>query len=266
MNHFFTLIYIKTNRFSDEKFCVGVLSNINGVPHFGYTIPKLNIALSFVNKDLSKSIKRSFLQLEKDVNKILNGEVALSLFDQPYSKNILSKLALKKRGVVQYSDLIELNSEVDFGKLFKKFVGEEWKSHQRVKNSIELSFYKRFFSFVSHKKFNQFKKKYKLNPKEFPLIYGSIKADLIKKESFYTLFQLIDFTATLPTIQRSLNNFRLIKESLNEKAHQEGLSKGRYYLVYENPKDKNKKDLVQQIKQNSKDYELVKMNEMYDKV
>jgi len=267
MTNFFTLIYFKTNRFSDEKFCIGILAHLNGIPHFGYSITKLNIASKYVNKDLSKAIKKSFLQLEKDVNKILNGQEALSLFDQPYSKKILSKLVLKKRGVVQFSELFELNPvSTDFNKLYKKFIGEPWRIHQKINQSYELSFNKRFFSFVANKKFDQFDKKYKLSPEEFPLVYGPIKIDMFKKESFYTAFQLIDFTATLPSIQKSLNNFRLIRESLDEKANKEELSKGRYYLVYETPKDIVKRQLVKQIKQNSYGYKLISMAEMYDEI
>lgn len=266
MTNFFNLIYIKTNRFSDEKFCVGIIANLNGVPHFGYSVTKLNQALSYVNKDISKYIKRSFLVLENDVNKILKGEESMLLFDVPYSKKILDKLALKKRGVVQYSEVIELKSAVDFKKMMKKFVGINWSLNSKQNSTNELPFNKRFFAFVSSKKFNKFDKKYKLNPNNFPLIYTPIKVDLIKKESYYTVFQTIDFSATLPTIQRALNNFRLIRQSLIEKANTDGLGKGRYYLVYESQKNQSKQNLIKEIKQNATDFELLRMNEMYDKV
>ena len=96
MTNFFTLIYIRTNRFSDEKFCVGVLANIEGIPYFGFSQRKLIVALGYVNKNLIKAIKRSFGLLENDVNKIIRGEEALSLFDLPYTKHILEKLKINK--------------------------------------------------------------------------------------------------------------------------------------------------------------------------
>ena len=119
MSNFFTLIYIKTNQFSDEKFCVGILANINNVPCFNFSKSKLKIALGYVNKDAGKSIKRSLSILKDDVK-----NVELSIFDLPYSKKILNKLTLKKRGVVQYSELFEITSKVNFDKLYKKFIGE----------------------------------------------------------------------------------------------------------------------------------------------
>ena len=123
MSNFFTLIYIKTNQFSDEKFCVGVLANIDNVPYFNFSKSKLKLALGYVNKDAVKGIKLSFSILKDDVENI-----ELSMFDLPYSKKILSKLTLKKHGVVQYSDLFELTAKVGFDKLYKKFVGETLKS------------------------------------------------------------------------------------------------------------------------------------------
>lgn len=265
MLNFFTLIYIKTNRFSNEKFCVGVLANLDGIPHFGFSVTKLNTALSYVSSDLSKSIKRSFNLLESDANKIIKGEEALSLFDVPYSKKILEKLTLKKRGVVQYSEIFELNNSTDFSKLYKKFIGEDWILNRKSVKKEELSLKKRFYNFVNTDKYKSYRKKYKLTIEDYPSIYVPMTVDLVKKDSFYIVFHTIDFAASITTIQNALNKFRLIRQSLSQKSENEGLGKGRYYLIYENQTDDLKRVLIKKIKKNANGFELLRMSEMGDK-
>jgi len=264
MINFFTLLYIKTNRLSDEKICIGMLANFDGVPYFGYSSKKLHIAFKFTNNQLNKSIKRSLNILEQDVNKFIKGEEPLSLFDMPYSEKILKKLTLKKRGVVQYSDLIELAKPIDFSKLYKKYVSDDWLLSSSKSSKDELPFKKRFFEFVNQKKFNSFDKKYKLIQEHFPNLIAPLTIDLIKKEKSYVAFKLIDMTSTVATIQRHITQYKAIINTLNQKALTDGLSKGRYYMVYE--QNSENKELINKIQLNEKDFELIKLSEMLDKV
>ncbi|HIP35897.1 MAG TPA: hypothetical protein EYG85_03490 [Crocinitomix sp.] len=264
MTNFFTLIYIKTNRLSDEKICVGIIANFDGVPYFGYSKNKLSMAFKFINPSIVKSIKRSLKILEEDVNKYIRGEESLSLFDMPYSKKILEKFALKKRGIVQYSDMFELNKPIDFDKLYKKYIGEKWNFSKSKPIKHPLTFKQRFFEYVSHKKFNNFSKKYKLTQKDFPNLIAPLTVDILNKSKFYTAFNLVDFNATPTTIQRTITRFKTIIDTLNLKAKEEGLSKGRYYLVYDNSITAN--NLIENIKNNHKDFELISLTEMRDKV
>jgi len=262
MNNFFTLIYIKTNRFSEERFCVGVLANVDGAPYFGFSQTKLNVALTYVNKNIIKSIKRSFGLLENDVNKIIRGEEALSLFDLPYTKRILEKLTMKKRGVVQYSELFEMNKTPNFEKLYSKFIGEQWQLEKLKPKKEVMSFKKRFYTFVMSNQFLSFTSKYKLKPNNYPLIYTPLTVDLIKKDIQYTVYQTIDFSVSITTIQTTLNKFRLMRQSITQKSIKEGLKDPIFYLVYESQMDKKKSTLIDKIKSNSVGFELVKMSEM----
>lgn len=131
MNSFFTLLYIVPNRFSEEKIAVGMLANIGGIPHFAYSDKKINFGLQRFGAELKTAIKKSFRLMDFDINKIRRGEETLSLFDAPFSHKLLKELTGKKRGIIQYSDLFELNSvnnqkdiQIDFEKLYSKFVGE----------------------------------------------------------------------------------------------------------------------------------------------
>jgi hypothetical protein len=264
MINYFTLLYIKTNRFSDEKVCIGMLANFDGVPYFGYSSKKLNVALKFTNNRLNKSIKRSLSLLEQDVNKFIKGEEPLSLFDMPYSKKILEKLTLKKRGIVQYSDLKELSKSVDFSKLYKKYVADEWMLAQTKSIKDDLPFKKRFFEFVNQKKFSSFNKKFKLIQAHFPNLIAPLTIDLIKCDKSYVAFKLIDLSSTVSSIQRNITQFKAIISTLNQKALADGLSKGRYYLVYEQNSDK--KELINKIQINESEFQLIKLSEMLDKV
>jgi len=262
MTNFFTLIYIKTNRFSDEKFCVGVLANVDGIPHFGFSQTKLNVALSYVNKNLVKSIKRSFGLLENDVNKIIRGEEALSLFDLPYSKRILEKLTMKKRGVVQYSEIFEMQRTPSFENLYSKFVGEQWLLDKTKSKKETITLRKRFHTFISTKNYLSFSPKYKLSPIDYPLLLKPLIVDLIKKDTRYVIYQTIDFSLSVSTIQTTLNKFRLLRQSIIEKSQQDGLKEAEFYLVYESQVDKLKKELIDKVSLNSKGFKLIKMTEL----
>lgn len=259
MNNFFTLIYIKTNRFSDEKFCVGVLANIDGVPYFGFSQTKLNTALSYVNKNLVKSIKRSFGLLENDVNKIVRGEEALSLFDLPYTKRILEKLTMKKRGVVQYSDLFEVKRAPNFESLYSKFVGENWLLDKVKSKKEKITLKKRFHKFVTTKNYLTYSPKYKLIPSEFPLILKPFIVDLIKKDVCYTVYHTIDFSLSISTIQSTLNKFRLLRQSIIQKSIEESLEEPIFYLVYESQEEKGKQELIKKVELNAVGFKLIKM-------
>jgi len=262
MINFFTLIYIKTNRFSDEKFCVGVLANIDGIPYFGFSQAKLNVALGYVNKNMIKAIKRSFGLLENDVNKIIRGEEALSLFDLPYTKRILEKLTMKKRGVVQYSDIFEVKRAPNFEKLYSKFVGEQWQlvKTKSIKEKVTLK--KRFHSFVLFKNYLSYSPKFKLSPDEYPVILKPFVVDLIKKDTHYIVYHTVDFSLSISTIQTALNKFRLLRQCIIEKAKEEGLTDSVFYLVYESQSDKTKQKIIDKIKLNSNQFNLIKMTEM----
>jgi hypothetical protein len=262
MTNFFTLIYIKTNRFSDEKFCVGVLANINGVPYFGFSQTKLNVALGYVNKNLIKAIKRSFGLLENDVNKIIRGEEALSLFDLPYTKHILGKLTMKKRGVVQYSDLYEVKREPNFEKLYSKFVGEPWQLEKIKSKKENVTLKKRFHTFVSSKNYLSYSPKYRLLPVDYPLILKPFIVDLIKKDTHYIVYQTIDFSLSITTIQTTLNKFRLLRQSITQKTQEDDLKAPVFYLVYESQTDKIKQELIEKVRLSSNQFKLLKMTEM----
>ena len=265
MTRFFTILYIKTNRLSDEKIAIGMLANFDGVPYFGYSGQKLSFSLRAVNDKLTRSIRRSLSLLESDVNKIIKGEASLSLFDQPYAKHILEKLTLKKRGVLIYGDLITLEGPVDFEKLYRKYIGENW--HLREKRKAKaVSYRTQFHQFTATRRFNEFSRKKVLSPEHFNFIYSPIRVDLFRKTSYYTIFHAVDFQRPLSAIQAALTQFRLIVDSLAEDAKQNGLSKGRYYMVYRSPKQPEIRELIQKIKTENTDFELIKLSEIKDKV
>ncbi len=265
MNYFFTILYIKTNRLSEEKIAIGLLANFDGIPYFGFSSGKLNFALKSVNPDLSRSIKRSLQILQNDVNKIIKGEEVLSLFDQPYAKKILEKLTLKKRGLLIYSDLMFLESGIDFAKLYKRYVGDEWEIIEKT-TVKKTSFKTSFHQYTSGKKFESFTRRKTLHPNQFPFIYNPVKVDLWRKTSYYTVFQCIDFNASSGSVQNSLTRFRSVIQSLTEDARRNGYGKGRYYLVYNTPKNPEKVALISKIKAESVSFELITMTEMMDKV
>jgi len=263
--HFFTILYIKTNRFSDEKIAVGLLANLDNVPYFGYSNYKVGIALKSISSDLTRAIKRSLSLLEKDVNMIIKGETSLSLFDKPYAEKLLKKLTLKKRGVLIYSDLIELKSPIAFNRLYKKYIGELW-SFDTPSKPKNIGFKNTFHQFTLDKKFNDFSRKKVLSPDEYSMIYSPIKVDLWRKTNYYTVFHAIDFQKSLSGIQSTLVQFKLIVEGLMEDSRLNGMSKGRYYLVYQNPKHPKVLEIIQRIKKDNFNFELIKLSEVKDKV
>ncbi len=267
MDGFFTLIYVVPNRFSDEKISVGILANINGIPHFAFSDRKLSFGLSSFSPELKTAVKKSFRLMDFDVNKIRRGEEALSLFDPPYSKKLLKELTYKKRGVIQYSDLFELHNkkEIAFDKLYKKFIGEVNKPMKE--KTKKVNFKARFKEYTKGKKFESFEANFKLEANQYPFIYRDMTVDLCRKTNFYTVFYTIDFSKSIQTIQRNISRFRMIVQSLQQQSLREGLSSGRYYMVYESTSSRSKLALVNAIKSESNlGYEIIRITEMKDKI
>ncbi|WP_070136915.1 hypothetical protein [Crocinitomix algicola] len=267
MNRFFTLIYIVPNRFSEERIAVALLANLDGIPYFMYSEKKLNFAMNSFSAPLKAAVKKGFKYMDLDVNRINRGEEALSLFDQPFSKKLLKELTRKKRGVIQYSNLIEVGenkNNIKAEQLFKKFIGVDYVEKVTVKNS---NFKTRFKEFVSDRKFNDFTYNFKLEANNYPFIYKDMRVDLCRITGFYTVFYTLDFSKSLQTIQVHISRFRMIVQSLQQKSSDLGLSSGRYYLVYESTASKSQQDLIQTIrKEKQAGFEIIRMSEMKDKI
>jgi len=268
MTYFFTLIYIVPNRFSEEKITVGILANLNGIPHFGLSDRKLNFAISSFSNELKSAVRKGFRYMDLDVNKIKRGQEALSLFDPPYSKRLLKELAEKKRGVIRYSDVFEASvatTEVTFEKLYKKFIGESFQP--KVVKKQRTSFKARFKEYVQSKKFADFTYNYKLKANDYPFIYRDMTVDLCRKTNYYTVFYTIDFSKSIQTIQSNISRFRMIVQSLQQVSAAEGLSSGRYYMVYESTTAREKIALIESIRaEKNLGYKIIRMTEMKDKV
>jgi len=121
---------------------------------------------------------------------------------------------------------------------------------------------KRFHTFISTKNYLSFSIKYKLSPIDYPLLLKPLIVDLIKKDTHYVVYQSIDFSLSISTIQTTLNKFRLLRQSIIEKSQRDGLKEAEFYLVYESQVDKLKQELVDKVRSNSKGFKLIKMTEM----
>ena len=261
---FFTIIYIKTNRFSNEQIAVGLLANIGGIPHFEVSDKKLNFALKSCSADLRKAVKKGFRFMDLDVNKIKRGEASLSLFDPPYARKLLKALSHKKRGIVQFSDLIDLEKEVSFERLFEKFVGMP---NSSIKSSNKSTFKARFRDYIDSSRFSAFEYNYKLVANSYPFVYRDMTIDLCRKTNYFTVFHTVDFSRSIQTIQSHISRFRLIVQSLQQVSREEGLGTGRYYMVYESTSAREKIDLIQAIRaEKNMGYQIIRMSEMKDYV
>jgi len=272
MNSYYTLISIVTNRFSEERICVGLLLNMDGIPFFAVSDRKLNFASNGFSSLLKSAIKKGFFYMDHDVNKIRRGEATLSLFDPPYAKRLLKELASKKRGVVQYSDVVEFEFDRSkqsadglFVVLFEKFMGESCVDKELKKK--DLNFKSRVKAYISNRKFEDFEYNFKLSAYLYPFIYKDIRVDLCRKTNYYTVFYTVDFSASLQTIQSKISQFRLIVQSLQQVSVSEGLSSGRYYMLYESTTVGDKMDLINRLKsEQNLGFKLIRLSEMLDKI
>jgi hypothetical protein len=267
MKGFFTILYITSNRFSSEKIAIGILANINGIPHFHYSERKLNFALSRVSTHLKSGVKKGLRFMEFDVNKIKRGEETLDLFDPPFARKKLKELSLKKRGLLTYSELFELYDDktISFDLLYAKMIGEN--IINAPKAALKSNLINQFRLLSKDRKFAEFDRNFKLKANEFPYIYKDVSVHLMRLTSYYTVFYHIDFTSSINAIQNNLTKFRTIVQSLQQKALESGLSKGRFYLVYESTTNKAKQQLIAQIRREvNLGFELIRLSEMKDKV
>jgi len=267
MESFFIIIYAKTNRLSDERVAIGLLSNINSLPEFHYSDYKLAFALKQFKPEMARSIKRSLQLLKKDVNQYINGETSIPMFDQPYAIKVLEKLTLKKRGLLYFSDIHELLKPIEFKTLYEKYVYSDWKYADKYNvTKRAVTFKSRFKQHIAHKRFKSFEVKKWIKDDEFPLLSVPVQVDLFRQKNGFTVFKAIDFELTENTVQQHIATFRMLIESLSEYSKLNGLSKGRYYLVYENPKSDRKQALIKKVKDKYSLFELIKLSEMADKI
>lgn len=270
MISFFNLIYIVPNRFADEKIAVAILANIDGIPYFAFSERKLVFAMTGFTNDLKISLRKGFRYMDVDVNKIRRGEQALSLFDPPFAKKILAELAHKKRGVLVYSDLFEINQPAKkrtqdqlFDQLYRKFLQED--REIAINKPKSPSFKVRFRSFTAQAKFKDFEANFVLQANVYPYIYSDVTIDLCRKSHFFTVFQTVDFSKTIQNIQNQVSQFRIIVQSLQQKSITEGLSTGRYYLIYEPPTNTAKLALLNALKEEKKvGFKMIRMSEIKD--
>lgn len=270
MNCFFTLIYLVPNRFSAEKIAVAILANIDGIPYFAASERKIAFATTGFSNELKLSLRKGFRYMDLDVNKIRRGEQALSLFDPPFAKKILAELAHKKRGVLVYSDLFEINQQNGsktqnqlFDQLYRKFLQEDREIPASKPKSP--SFKTRFRSFTTQVKFKDFEANFVLQANVYPYIYSDVTIDLCRKSHFFTVFQTVDFSKTIQNIQNQVSQFRIIVQSLQQKSITEGLSTGRYYLIYEPPTNSAKLALLNALKEEKKvGFKMIRMSEIKD--
>ena len=265
MPSFFTIIYIKTNRLSDEKIAVGILANINELPEFHFSEYKLSFALKPLNQSLSRSIKKSLQLLANDVNQYVNGETSIPMFDEPYAKKLLKKLTQKKRGLLLFGDLIELERPISYKTLFEKYISKDFRP-KKTYSTEKNSFKKRFNQYIAHKRFDSFSRKTWVSDEHFPLLSVPVQVDLIRQKNGFTVFKAVDFNLTQNTIQQHIATFRMLIEGLSQYSSENGLSKGRYYLVYESTSSAEKNDLIAKVKSVYKGFELIQMSEMIDKI
>ncbi len=272
MKSYYTLISIVPNRFSEERICVGFLINLDGIPYFAVSDRKLNFAIHSFSNSLKSAIKKGFFYMDHDVNKIRRGEATLSLFDPPYAKRLLKELAHKKRGVVQYSDVEEFDfdrskqsADAIFVALYEKFMGEPY-VEKELKKKV-LNFKSRVKAYISNRKFEDFDYNFKLSAESYPFIYKDIRVDLCRKTNYFTVFYSVDFSASLQTIQAKISQFRLIVQSLQQVSVNEGLSSGRYYVLYESTTVRDKMDLINRLKsEQNLGFKLIRLSEMLDKI
>ena len=94
-----------------------------------------------------------------------------------------------------------------------------------------------------------------------------MRVDLCRKDNFYTVFFAVDFSASLQTIQSKISQFRVIVQSLQQVSANEGLSSGRYYLVYESTTDHSRLQLINRLKEEPNlGFTLIRISEMTDKI
>ena len=120
MSTFFSLLYLKPNKHSDEKISIGIIGSLDGVPFFHLNEKKLSFGLKMIDKSLHAFIRKSLRLLSFDVNKYREGRESLPLFDEVVSSRFLKEMARNKRGKIVYGDPLEFEKAIKLEELVKK--------------------------------------------------------------------------------------------------------------------------------------------------
>ena len=261
MRTYFSLIYLKPNRYSEERIAIGMLGSLDGVPFFYLNDKKLSFGLKMIDKPLHALIRKSFKLLDFDVNKYRNGMESLPLFDEVVSLKYLKELSRNKRGKIIYGEPLEFEKALALKQLVKKYLGLSIEAVNKPKYINPL------FVLSESKSLRSFEVKKKLDSEEFPQLISNAKIDLLRTESYFTSFHFIDLNKKSNTLRTEINRYISTINALVEFAKDNSMGKGRHYFVYEKKSATGKNELLKKIKSRGKGYfEVISLKEVNDKV
>ena len=120
MKSYFSIIYLKPNRFSEEKISIGLIGCNTTIPFFILNEKKLSFGLKTIDKELRYFIRKSLKLLSFDINRYREGKETLPLFDEVVSLKYLKGLKKNKQGIIHYGEPIEFQDQINLEKIATK--------------------------------------------------------------------------------------------------------------------------------------------------
>lgn len=259
MKTFFSIVYIKPNNYSEERIAVGILGAEENVPFFYVNEKKLNFGLRLLHSTLRSPIKKGFKYLDFDINKYREGRETLPLFDEPLSIKYLKDLVKSKRGKIDYSPVFERDETIELDKLVKKYIGVSPSDPKENRPSQ----FKEWQAFLKGIKIKNFTKNYTISESIHPLLLTDFKVDLYREKGSVTLFKFLDLSRSSAYLQAQLVLYKNVIEGMSSWSSENGLGKGRYYLVVKKDDSRNKLSLsdIQ-----AKAFEIINISQVKDKM
>lgn len=267
METFYVPIYIKPNVYNEEKVCIGLVYLNQGHLYFAYSDKKIQWAIQFTTARSQGTIKRYLKRVHQEIKNVNEDHSLLRQLQEPLQSDFYQKLSRNKVDVIQWGSPIAIESPMEswkFEKLAMKVVGDLSKNNVSRKSG-KIGFRKRVNQIMSKKSFSIFEKNSIFYPDELEGIFTPHKIDLILLETTVLGIQFIDFSVSVPTIEKNIVQFSRLVRSLQLYAEKHGIPVKGFYVAYQTPRAQKQKALLDRIiRDESKRFELVPMSKVQD--
>lgn len=237
MESFIVPVYIKIGKLSDEKLLCGLfMVNPNKV-YFKYSTKRLqwiSQVAGHVTYELSKTV------LEQIDNKVNHTNIQLEKANQTaiplkhiFNTEYFEYLKKYGQNTVMVGDTQPISSHSDFNNLYEKLLNEKPEAqkihktnfHNKIKNLFKIPTIEQKADVGL-----------KILPSQLPGLNADTTVALIAKNGRVLAADTIDFNASILSLGNTLNAFDVLLMSLNKFGDKNGLKKGAYHLLINEPK------------------------------
>lgn len=265
MRSFYVPIYLSTNDLTEEKVCIAVILQQEQQLSIMYSEKKISWGLQYANTQSQGAIRRYLKRIEKTIAKINDDFSLLKPLSEPLQIEFYEALHLQKSNFIGWGKVCFLNQKMEHWnveRLARKILGEAPKVYEKSKTK-KAGFRKKVHQIMSKRVFDIFEKNRIFHPDELSGIYTQHKIDLVLLSTSITGIQFIDFSVSVPTIEKNILQFARLARGLQIYAEESSINVNGFFIAYQSPRGQKQKAVLDRLlKDSNKSFDLIPMNEI----